>query len=90
MKSRLIKNTFIVLITSLIIRLLSLFNRIILTRSLGEEGISLYSVILPTIMLFMSISCFSLNTAMIKVTATNKNKILRGKFIWQIEKQSLI
>ena len=81
MKSRLIKNTFIVLITSLIIRLLSLFNRIILTRSLGEEGISLYSVILPTIMLFMSISCFSLNTAMVKVTATNKNKTVIKKGI---------
>ena len=74
MKNKLIKNTFIVLISSLLIRLLGLLNRIILTRSLGEEGISLYSLILPTIMLFMSISCFSLNTSMVKVTATNKNK----------------
>ena len=74
MKNKLLKNTIIVLITSLFIRLLSLVNRIILTRTLGEEGISLYSLILPTIMLFLSISCFSLNTAMIKVTATNKSK----------------
>jgi len=74
MKNKLLKNTIIVLISSLFIRLLSLLNRIILTRSLGEEGISLYSLILPTIMLFLSISCFSLNTATIKVAATNKSK----------------
>lgn len=76
MKNKIFKNTIILLIASMIIRLFSLLNRIILTRSLGEEGISLYSLILPTIMLFMSISCFSLNTSMIKVTATNNNKIV--------------
>ncbi len=74
MKNKLLKNTIILLIASMFIRLLSLVNRIILTRSLGEDGISLYSLILPTIMLFMSISCFSLNTAMIKVSAIHKNK----------------
>ena len=74
MKNKLIKNTLIVLISSLFIRLLSLINRIILTRSLGIEGISLYSLILPSIMLFLSISCFSLNTSMIKVSATVKSK----------------
>jgi len=68
------KNTLILLITSLIIRILGLLNRIILTRLLGEQGISLYSLILPTIMLFLSLSCFSLNTAMIKVSAKYKSK----------------
>lgn len=74
MKNKLLQNTLILLITSTMIRLLSLLNRILLTRYLGEEGISLYSLILPTIMLFMSLSCFSLNTAMIKVSAIHKNK----------------
>lgn len=68
-----IKNTFILLLASLIIRLLSLFNRIILTRYLGNEGISLYSLIMPSIMLFISFACFSLNITMSKVSALNNN-----------------
>ena len=71
---KIVKNTIIILITSLFIKLLGLLNKIILTRSLGENGISLYSLILPTIMLFLSISCFSLNISMIKVAANNKSK----------------
>ena len=63
MKNKILKNTLILLITNLIIRALGLFNRVILTRFLGEQGISLYTLILPTIMLFLSISCFSLNTS---------------------------
>lgn len=74
MKNIIIKNTLILLITNLIIRVLGLLNRIILTRFLGEQGISLYSLILPTIMLFLSISCFSLNTSIVKVSAKHKSK----------------
>lgn len=74
MKATIIKNTIIVLITSLIIKLLSLFNRVLLTRFLGQEGISIYSLILPTIMLFLSFSTFSLNTSIVKVTAVYKSK----------------
>lgn len=71
MKNMLVKNTLILIITSLIIRVLSLANRIILTRLLGNEGISLYVFILPSIMLFMSIAGFSLNTSLSKVIAEN-------------------
>lgn len=74
MKNKIIKNTLIILITSLIIKTFGLLNKIILTRSLGEQGISLYSLTLPTIMLFLSMSCFSLNIAMVKISATNKSK----------------
>lgn len=73
-KNKILKNTIVLLITSLIIRALGLLNRIILTRLLGEQGISLYSLILPTIMLFLSLSCFSLNSAMIKISAKYKSK----------------
>lgn len=71
MRSKLIKNTLVLIATSLIIRVLSLANRIILTRLLGNEGISLYVIILPSLMLFMSIAGFSLNTALSKVIAEN-------------------
>lgn len=70
-----IKNTLILVITSLIIKALSLFNRIIITRLLGQEGISLYVLTLPTIMLLCSLSGFSLNITLSKITAENeKNK----------------
>lgn len=71
MKNSLVKNTLILIITSLIIRILSLGNRVILTRLLGNEGISLYVITLPSIMLFMSIASFSLNTALSKVISEN-------------------
>lgn len=74
MKIKFLKNTIIIIITSLLIKLLGLINKIILTRSLKEQGIALYSLVLPTIMLFISISGFSLNTAMIKVSAKYKSK----------------
>lgn len=74
LKNTLFKNTIIILITSMAIRILGLLNKIILTRSLGNEGISLYSISLPTIMLFLSLSSFSLNNAMIKMSAKYKSK----------------
>lgn len=72
MKNTLVKNTLILIITSLIVRLLSLFNRIILTRLLGNEGISLYVISLPSIMLFMTISGFSLNLVLSKMISENE------------------
>lgn len=74
MKNLILKNTIILLITNLIIRALGLLNRVILTRFLGEQGISLYTLILPTIMLFLSLSCFSLNTSIIKISSNNNSK----------------
>src|SRR5690554_6168267 len=72
MKNTLVKNTLILIITSLIVRLLSLFNRIVLTRLLGNEGISLYVISLPSIMLFMSIAGFSLNLVLSKIVSENQ------------------
>ncbi|MCK9537389.1 MAG: oligosaccharide flippase family protein, partial [Bacilli bacterium] len=71
MKSGIVKNTIILIVTSMIIRILSLVNRIILTRLLGNEGISLYVITLPSLSLFMTISGFSLNIATTKVFAEN-------------------
>jgi len=71
MKNSLVKNTLILIVSSLIVRILGLFNRIIVTRLLGNDGISLYVITLPSIMLFMSIAGFSLNIALSKVFAEN-------------------
>lgn len=77
MKSGIVKNTIILIVTSMIIRILSLVNRIILTRLLGNEGISLYVITLPSLSLFMTISGFSLNIATTKVFAENS---VTGKY----------
>lgn len=73
-RKKIIGNTLILIISSLIIKALGLLNRIILTRSLGNTGISLYALTIPSIMLFISLSSLSLNTAMIKVTSKYKSK----------------
>lgn len=71
-KKTFIKNTLILIISNFIIKILGLFNRVILTRLLGSEGISLYIICIPTIILFISFSGFSLNTAVTKVVAANQ------------------
>lgn len=71
MKNNLVKNTIIIIICSLLIRVLALFNRVVLTRLLGNEGISLYMISVPSVMLFISIGGFSLNVALAKVVSEN-------------------
>ena len=85
MRAGIVKNTIILIITSMIIRILSLVNRIILTRLLGEDGIALYVITLPSLGLFMTFAGFSLNIAVSKVVAENtatgkyaEKKVLRA------------
>lgn len=85
-------NTLLILITSFIIKILGLINRIFITRILGSDGISLYILSFPTIMLFISISGFSLNVTISKLVAESvKNRQLSPKVILkQAIKLSLI
>lgn len=66
------KNTMVILITSLIIKILGLVNKIIITRILGIEGMSLYVLTMPTIILLTSISSLSLNSVVSKIVSENK------------------
>lgn len=65
------KNTMVILITSLIIKILGLFNKIIITRILGVEGMGLYVLTMPTIILLTSISSLSLNSVVSKIVSEN-------------------
>lgn len=67
----LIMNSIILISLSMIVKVLSLLNRIVMTRLLGTDGISLYVLCVPTIMLFTSIGSFSLNVAMSKLVSEN-------------------
>lgn len=68
----LIKNTIILIMSSILIKGLSLFNRVILTRLLGNQGISLYVLALPTIMLLLSLAGFNLNVTINKIVSENE------------------
>lgn len=80
-KNTLVKNTLILIISSLFIKIMGLANRIILTRLLGNEGISLYMLILPSAMLFLSLGSLSLNVTITKLIAVNNNKDVLKKGI---------
>ena len=67
--STLLKNTIIVMGTGLIVKLIGLFGKIMTTRILGIEGMSLYVLSYPTLLLFINISGFSLNTTISKLTS---------------------
>ena len=72
-KNGLVKNTLILIIGNMFIKILALLNRIILTRLLGNEGISLYMITLPSVMLFISLGSLSLNIAVTKIVAQKRN-----------------
>ena len=82
-KNIIIKNTLILIISSILIKALSLFNRVILTRLLGNDGISLYVLTLPTIMLLLSLGGFSLNVTINKIVSENEktNKYSKKQII---------
>lgn len=65
------KNTLIILITSLIIKILGLLNKIFITRLLGQDGMSLYVLTMPTVILLTSFSSLSLNMVMSKIISEN-------------------
>ncbi len=80
MKDTFFKSTIILLIGGAITKILGLIIKIISTRLIGLEGISLYMLIFPTFSLFMTISQMGLPTALSKLVAedkrNNKNLIL--------------
>lgn len=68
----LIKNIILLLITGGITKIIGMISKIILTRIVGINIISLYSVITPTYMLFISICMFSFPISISKLSADNK------------------
>lgn len=72
-KNKTINSIIFVISFSMIIRLLSLLNRIILNRMLGADGVALYTISIPSIMLFVSLGSISLNTSINQIVAQNKD-----------------
>lgn len=71
-KEKFIKSTIILIIGGFITKVLGMVIKIINTRLIGLEGISLYMLIFPTFSLFMSLSQFSLPTSVSKLVSEDK------------------
>lgn len=72
MKNKFIKSTIILIIGGFVTKLLGLIIKIVLTRTIGTEGIGLYSMIMPTFMLLNSIAQLGLPTALNVLISSKK------------------
>lgn len=77
-KSLFFKSAFILLLGSLITRILGFFIRIVFTRIIGSDGISLYSLVMPTYSLVIALTQLGLPLAISTVVARGER---RGKII---------
>jgi len=72
MKNKFIKSTIILIIGGLITKVLGMIIKIVLTRTIGTEGISLYMLVLPTFNLFISLCNLGVPTAITKLVSESK------------------
>lgn len=72
MKNKFIKSTVILIIGGMITKVLGMVIKIVLTRTIGTEGISLYSLVLPTFNLFISLCNLGVPTAITKLISERK------------------
>ena len=67
--SKFLKGTFILLMAGLVTRVLGFINRIVIARSIGEEGVGLYMMAFPTLVLVVTITQLGLPVAISKNVA---------------------
>jgi stage V sporulation protein B len=72
--SKFLKGTFILLIAGLVTRVLGFINRIVIARSIGEEGVGLYMMAFPTFILVVTLTQIGLPVAISKNIAEAQAK----------------
>lgn len=72
--SKFLKGTFILLIAGLVTRVLGFINRIVIARFIGEEGVGLYMMAFPAMMLVVTITQLGLPVAISKHVAEAEAK----------------
>jgi stage V sporulation protein B len=72
--SKFLKGTFILLIAGLVTRVLGFINRIVIARSIGEEGVGLYMMAFPTFILVVTLTQMGLPVAISKNIAEAEAK----------------
>jgi stage V sporulation protein B len=73
-KNKFITGTVVLLIGGLITKIFGFIIKIVYTRLIGEEGISLYSLIVPTYSLIVTIAGFGMPMAISKLVAEKKKR----------------
>lgn len=73
MKNKFIKSSIILIIGGGITKLLAMVIKIALARSIGNDGIGIYMMILPTFNLFITLSTLSLSTSLGKLIAEKRS-----------------
>lgn len=71
-KSNFIKSTVILIISGFITKILGMFIKIVLTRTIGTTGIGIYMMIMPTYMLLISLAQLGFPVAISKLVAEDK------------------
>ena len=77
MKNKFLQATFILMIGGLITKLLGFTIRIIYTRMVGSDAINLYSLVMPTYSLLLTIATLSLPIVISKLISENKTKSIK-------------
>lgn len=77
MKNKFIKSTIILIIGGLITKVLGMIIKIVLTRTIGTEGISEYMLVLPTFNLFITLCNLGVPIAITKLISEKKNSSKR-------------
>ena len=72
MKNKFIKSTIILIIGGGITKLLAMVFKIFLTRAIGDNGIGLYMMVLPTFNLFITLCSLSLSTSISKLISERR------------------
>jgi stage V sporulation protein B len=67
--SKFLKGTLILIVTGLITRILGFINRIVIARMIGGEGVGLYMMAVPTLVLVITITQIGLPIAISKLVA---------------------
>lgn len=76
-KNKFLTATFILMLGGLITKVLGFIIRIIYTRMVGTEAISLYSLVTPTYSLLLTIATLSLPIVISKLISENKERSLK-------------
>ena len=71
-KNKFVISTIILIIGGLITKILSMVIKIVMTRSVGTEGIGLYMLVNPTFMLFIAVCTLGMPTAISKLVSEDK------------------
>lgn len=84
MNNKFIKSTLILIIGGFITKIFGFIIKILYTREIGPEGVSLYSLIIPSYSLIITIATLALPMAISKLVAEDKHdnrKILSSAFV---------